>query len=204
MGNVKIVSYYTEGTPYKEVMERHLLPSLDLHGLDHHIGEVPDLGGWLANTQHKLAFLLEMLDTFPGHALVWLDADAEVLRHPSLLYEMEDHIDFAAHWMDWGLQWRGRENGRVEMLGGTMYLKNNQAVRNALGQAVALCGEDPELWEQRALQTVVAHQPDFSIYLLPASYCTVVLRDGTVPPRVRAPVILHHQASRKHRKKDER
>lgn len=88
------VSFYTKD--YAEPAER-LRKTLDAFHLPHEIVKVKSKGDWYANVRHKPAFLLEQMEAHRDvKRIVWLDADSEVMKFPTLLYEC-DH-DIAVHW----------------------------------------------------------------------------------------------------------
>ena len=92
------VAYHTPGTLAEEEAER-LRRSLDLHRLEHYLEAVPDQGSWLANTGYKPRFVAECLDRLPKRAVLSLDADTVVERHPDLFddYRKRTGCDLAVH-----------------------------------------------------------------------------------------------------------
>jgi hypothetical protein len=102
------VSYYTIGNGY-EAEAAELERSLNAHRLPHRIeGVVPNGWTWARATQYKAEFLRRMQLEHPDRPIVWLDADARVVRRPLLFDCLDCH--FAGHW------YRQRE-----LLSGTLY-----------------------------------------------------------------------------------
>ena len=78
------VSYFTENTPY-EMLADELRGSLDLLGMPHRIEPLPSRGDWVANTCLKAEFI-ENIWHNSHRPICWIDADAEVLRIPNIVY----------------------------------------------------------------------------------------------------------------------
>lgn len=157
-----------------------LVKTLDAFGLPHDVRELPDAGTWEMNCGRKASFLLSMRQRHPGKPLVWLDADARVIRPPTLFDELT--CDFAAHWKDGD-----------ELLSGTMFIGATEAAGELLEMWRIECEQNPTEWDQRALQRIINREPArWSIERLPASYTAIF--DAGMSEN---PVIEHRQASRR-------
>lgn len=157
-----------------------LIGSLDALGLAHDVRELPDAGSWELNCGRKAAFLQAMRASHPDCPLVWLDADARVLRPPTLFDELT--CDFAAHWKDGD-----------ELLSGTMFIGATDAAGELLETWRIECEQNPHEWDQKVLQRIINREPArWTTERLPASYTAIF--DAGMSEN---PVIEHRQASRR-------
>jgi hypothetical protein len=194
-----VVSYCTEGNGYREEAEARLLPSLRRFDCQHRLYIRPNWGSWRDNLFHKPAVIAEALDDYPGHTIVWLDGDAELVDDPVLF--RYPTADFACHF-------RTIATGR-KPAPNTIVLRNNDAVRQLLALWIAECDEarrDPDnlralpthrrdglVDDAALLQRVLSPPPPFvSIGELPLAYSSIF--DNVAVER---PVVLQHQASRR-------
>ena len=196
-----IISYYTENTPYEQVMNTRLRPSLEKWGLKHYIEAVPDFGDWYRNTSYKSKFVQKCLKKFQED-VVFLDSDATIEEYPELLYNMPDEVDVGVHYLDWCKFWRNQDGqNNMHMLSGTMFMRFNRDVLEVVEDWVEQCDNAIGTWEQKILQEILKETTAVNILDLPASYCAIVKSDGTIPEYVGEPVIKHWQASRQYKTK---
>lgn len=173
------IGFYTTGTPYaNEAAE--CIKSLESIGLDHEFVGVPNLGKWEWNCAIKPAVILRMMHKHVGRPLVYLDADARVHRYPTAFDVMPNGIDLACHF----------RNG-TELLSGTLYIGTTEQARWLVGEWLAKCASQPDVWDQKHLQNALAAWP-YKVHQLPAEYVRV-FDDDTMGDAV----ILHGQASRR-------
>ena len=99
------ISYATLNTPYIQVIESQLIPSPRSFKLPHYIEYITDKGNWNKNTNYKSTFILKMLNKHKC-PVIFLDADATILKFPSLFYEIPNDYDLCAHYLDWHKMWR--------------------------------------------------------------------------------------------------
>jgi hypothetical protein len=148
------ISYYTKNTPYEQVVNECLLPSLRTWGLGYDIEPIEDKGSWQLNTGYKCQFIKKMLDKHK-EGVTFLDADAIIKRKPILLDELKDY-DIAFHWLDWYLQWRSQQGGnKRELLSGTMLFNPTDTTYKLLDTWMKAVKNQPNQWEQRVLQEIV-------------------------------------------------
>ncbi len=181
-----VCAYFTDG--YAKEAEA-LKISLHAFGLPYHLRRFPTRGYWEANTRIKPEFLLDCLARFPGHDIVYLDADA-IVRAPLALFEC-----FAGDLGVFVVPDEAQLSHRY--LTGTLYLRNNAAVHAFVrswiqGQSSMVLGVD-----QDSFSAAMAQHTGLKVVPLPAAYVKIHDRGNEVP------VIEHFQASR-HRVKLQR
>ena len=88
-----IVTYYTAGTPYEEVVQ-YLLDSCSRLNLRIHAEALPSSGDWVLNCGKKGPFVQQCMERFDC-PLLWVDADAEIKRYPAIFENAP--FEFAAH-----------------------------------------------------------------------------------------------------------
>lgn len=180
-----ITSFYTIGTPYEDNIKT-LKSSLDKFNLKYVINGISSKGTWKANCVYRAKYLIEMMDKY-NDSMLWVDADAEILKYPSLLYDISDDVDLA---------WYDRNN--KEILLGTSYWKNSSEVKQLLLNWYETCNLNSNVISQREFMGLLGRKYNnkFTIQILPESYCHIFdTKDGTGED----PVIIHNQLSRKTR-----
>ena len=182
-----VVAFYTPS--YAKEAER-LKRSLRPWGMRRDIVEVPDLGSWQQNTQHKPQFLLDMLEKHAPHPILYLDADATLERYPALLDGMDERCDIAVHFRNWLSEGRNRPD---ELLSGTIYIANNDKMRALFESWIKSNEENPDTWDQKTLEMALKDS-DAVVEKLPAEYCAIF--DG-MPEAGNNPVVSQWQASRR-------
>ena len=192
MNKWMVVSYYTLGTFYERYAQQ-FIASMKEHNIVHHVAGVPNLHSWRKNTCYKPTFLAECLNSFPDVDIVWVDCDAEFKQYP-ILFDTID-CDIAVHNFERRLYLRHSKQ-QLEVLSGTVYLRNNEKVRGIVDAWVKECETNPNVWDQKSLEKVLHGE----YYQLPPEYCTI---ERTMH-RIKNPIILHHQASRLIRSRKEK
>lgn len=193
------ISFYTDFTPYKEVCESYFKPSVEKWDLKHHIYVVKDRGSWNSNTRYKAKLILKALNKYKED-VVFLDSDAEIVKYPKLLFNIPREYDIALHFLDWMKMWRNQDgHSQRELLSGTMFIRYSEKNIKLVKQWIQKDDISKETKEQKNFEQLVLNNPRYNIYDLPASYCAIKKRDGSISEYVRTPHIIHHQASRKFR-----
>lgn len=182
-------SFFTDAFYLREAWD--LVRSLQEHGLDYCVREVPDLRSWGSNTNHKPQFLLALDEEFPARPLVWLDADARVRRPPDLLCCLvEDQLAYHT--------WRG-PLGRHGACSGTVFLAPGEWRQRFLREWDAACRQASEhVWDQESM-ALAEKRLGIQHRELPQEYCWIFdLSQGTQRPTPgrELVVIEHMQASR--------
>lgn len=197
---MKVVSFYTKNTPYEQVANEFLLPTVKKFNLDYYVEAIEDLGSWDANTSYKSVFLLECLNKFK-EPICFLDADAEIIKYPELLYNLPKDFDFAYHLLNWNGHWRNNwdDTSNMHLLSGTLAIGYTDKARAVLNRFKKECPESVGKWEQRVLQDIIESTKELKVTLLPAEYCCVLMTDYSMPKYIKDPIIVHNQCSRKYR-----
>lgn len=177
-----VVSFYTLGTGYEREINERLVPSLRAHGLGHEVVGIESRGSWGLNIFQKAYVIADMLRKHPSRNIVWLDADAVVVRYPDL-FDTTD-CDFGCHF----------RYGR-KLSSGTMFLRNNEKVADLVShwvQVIEARGGDTSKTEQQLLLEILPAHTDLRIGRFPLEYSTIFDGEQTAEP-----VIVHYQASRR-------
>ena len=108
-----------------------------------------------------------------------------VLQEPKLFFQID--CDVAFH------RFKGKE-----LLSGTVFFKNTVKTVELLDRWIEINKENPEIFDQKNLDTAIKSISDISIIELPPEYCFIFDLSKDYYPRVN-PIIEHYQASRKFR-----
>lgn len=193
-----VIAYYTENTSY-EALAGNLKKTLDQFSLAHYIEAIEDLGSWEKNTHHKAYFIRDILNS-RNQDILYVDVDAQFKRYPDLIPTLD--CDIAYRTQDF--RWRADE-----ALSGTLFLRNNEKVKNfvnrwiQLNEATPAERMKPETWEQKNMQTAQREISDLVYYNFPPEYTFIYDHMKLMYPRT-SPVIEHYQESRNvHRKSNQ-
>jgi glutamate mutase epsilon subunit len=157
---MKIISYYTKGTPY-ELDGLSLKKTLTQFQLDFEIKNVSSLSSTKENRKQKSKIILdEMYNLSNGNILVYLDINARLTNIPTLLTSV--NYDISYHYIE-PLQ---------KILTNTLYFNINETTKNIVKQWVTL-NEDNDLSEQFNFQTVIKNNTNLNSYILPSNYCFI-------------------------------
>lgn len=191
---MKIISFYTQDTPYEENM-KVLWESLKKYDLDFCLRGYEDRGSWEENCGIKPEFIKYCLDRFKGEDLLYIDIDAEIISEPKLEY-FKDKEDPMFCLMQWDIEYEGKTFKDYELLSGSIYLPNNKLSHNIIDKWIYSQRVNKNEWDQKVLQEIL---PFFvkNVRILPYEYCYVL-------PHMKdfknvKPIIKHHQASRTHK-----
>lgn len=200
---MKIINYVTKKTPYVDVLEKTLLPSIKKFNLDYHIEYIDDLGSWSANTNVKSQFILDCLNKFK-EPVCFVDADGEFLKYPSLFDQLPSDFDIAFHLLNWFDLWRKQPENKsnMDLLSGTFCVNYTPKALAFMQRCIHNIKANPNKWEQITIQRTLDESPEIKVEYLPFSYCTVLLQNNTIPEHMIKKddvVVLHHQASRQYK-----
>jgi hypothetical protein len=191
------ISYYTEGY-YKTIIDKYLLPSLQKFNLPYKIYSKPNLHDWLQNGKQKFEIIYNRLINGEQN-IVFLDADAEIIRFPELFYKIPEEYDIGVHYLDWYLFWHGQPHQhKKELLGATIYINNNSNTQQLFKEVYHRIQHSSE-WGQKLLQQLIEKNKSIKIYNLPIEYCYI--KKGK--DHCKDAIIIQHQASRKIKNKEE-
>lgn len=177
-----VISFYTED--YVAEIAR-LWQSVIRYELPYIFERVEAQPTWIETVSYKPQFILNKLEELKS-PVVWIDADAEILRRPDLLYELENY--------DLAYYTRNRD-GYVEVLSGTMYLDYNPQVLSLVSVWATQAKQwaQSNVWEQKILQELLMVR-ELKTFKLPVGYCQIFDQ----PDMLKEPgVVRHYQASRK-------
>lgn len=188
-----LVSFFTKGTGYE--LEIHRLErSAVRFGFEYDFYAQEDLGSWRANIHDRIRILKHFLDKYPTRDILYVDADGEIQQYPELFDNFEADfgickIDRSHYWKDW----KTFHHEQFEYLGGTMYLANNERVRNFLNLWDRLDAPMETKLSQHTMINAIRQLEYLNIKLLPLTYCQIfdtMADEGN-------PVVEHFQASRR-------
>lgn len=193
-----IVSWYTIDTPYKEILDTHLLPTLIKFDLPHKIYPMEASKNWVQNTNLKSLVIEKALEEIDSDILV-LDADCKINSYPTLLDEIPMEFDAGFFYLDW-MKWYQKGTAKNELCSGTLFFRNRPKIKKlVLDWKELTIKNNGKLVDQRFLELALKVNPGIKIFELPVSYCWInSMPDGTEPLAKRPePVIIeHYQASR--------
>lgn len=181
------VAYFTLNTPYEEEA-RALKETLDFFHLENRILGVENQRNWQKNTHHKAIFIQQMQKENPDRNLVYLDADARVMKYPSIFDTL--NCDFAGHFFD------SIALNRLELLGSTLFFGSTDNAKLLVSKWIERNLAFPLSWDQKNLQDVILRIPGLKIEELPSTYVQIfdlMFYEGE-------PVISQTQASRRLKK----
>ena len=196
MNNFIVCVYATKDTPYVQIAESTILPSMKaIEGLKYSYSVVPNLGSWKKNTAYKATFAMEMLNKYPESNIVLLDADCKINNYPSLFDNIPEQYNIASHLLDWAT-WYQNGTTTKEFLTGTLFLRNCERTKYLVEKWIDGCEATNE-WEQKVLAKVLVDYKE-QILNLPLAYCYInSLPDGREPHvKIDNPTIIHYQSSR--------
>lgn len=180
-GEFRIVTYYTEDTPYQKEASR-LVESCLRWGYSVTSIGLPSTGDWIRNCNQKPRVIWEEMQRDPRTPLLWLDADAFVMRPLDLLKEMGAVAVY-------------RHEG-LEVASGTVFLRPSYSCVRRLVKSWMERAESQAKWPDQPILGKLLREQKPPTTWLPQSYCKIYWArdfDGTSG----FPAILQKQLSRK-------
>lgn len=184
-----VVSFYTKNTSYEKEAEG-LIASCERLSLPYDIEAIDSLGTWDKNCCQKPSFLLRKLQKHK-QPIVWVDADAVILKKPTLFDNLE--YDIAAMVVE-----ELPMDDDSKILSGTLYCNNTPQVHTFLQSWHDECqrllkeAKGSVVWDQAALRNALTNAKDLSLASLPPSYAAIFDCYADLDNAV----IVHCQASR--------
>jgi len=199
LNSLVFVSFVTKNSPYIEIMEKYLIPSLKKFNLSYDIDYIKDKGSWLKNVRYKSEFIKKMLLKHK-QAIVSLDADSEIIQYPILFDKLEQY-DMSFHYLDWYRYWRNKKGKSQRIaLGGTIYFNYNKNVLTFVDEWIKQQKRTNNYAQTDMQKISEKFKTILKIYDLPIEYCVIIKRNNTVPSYVKNIVIKQYQLSRKIKK----
>lgn len=176
-----IVSFYTEGTPYKADADR-LAKSVADRGMTASIFPVPDKGDWELNCNCKAAVVRDALKQHP--AVLFLDSDCWLKEDIPFFDGLKCDIAldivrpdrlrvgwFAQRWKHHiyrrGCMWNS----------GIVYIRRNPRTLELMDRWVEMCARRPKVWDQINLQNA-ARGMELDVRDIPPDYRAARARIG--------------------------
>ncbi len=192
-----IYSFYTEDSPYREIINKYLIASINKleKRIPLEIIKAQNFHHWGKNVAQKPLIILQLLDEGKDN-IAFIDADATIEQYPQLFHDIPEEYDIAYYTLDWD-SWYKNESHIKELISSTMYFRNRDKVKSVCREWYAKA-EDGSIWEQKILEGILEKRKDIKIFELPIEYCYIkTLPSGKEPHvKVEKPVIIQHQISR--------
>lgn len=187
-----VCAFYTKDTFYEEEA-KELIETADRFGLKYDIRGYESRGTWVRNASIKPEFIHAMLLEHPDDNILYVDVDARFRQYPSLYDDFNG--DIGVHYREKKRAQKGRE-----LLSGTIFLRNNEAVRKLVKTWIDYQQAQQNTWDQRVLDQVIEeHAKALGVRVVntPPQYTQIFDSMRECGP----PVIEHMQASRRARKR---
>lgn len=180
----QIISFHTND-PHYTAEAQGLIESCKRLDLPLSCGILQSQGSWEANCAMKGNYVADALALW-RRPLLWLDADAVVLKVPTL-FENPD-FEFAIYF----------HQPKQEFVSNTVYFAYTPRVINLVEEWAWRCEREPQVWDQKHLQAAWMSMPKNErpkTFFLPFGYAKIVNRtyEGEV-------FIQQNQASRRFKK----
>jgi len=137
-------------------------------GRPNRIQKVDDTGSWKKNIRRKPTIIVEMMAEAKEYdSVVWLDADAILLKDPVLFDTITEEVGFHFY--------KRKKVGDTEPLGGTMFFQNTKRVRKFLSVWAKKVAKTPIHMKRPDQQFMRTMLPDskLSVFKIPAIYSQV-------------------------------
>ena len=188
-----VISGYTLNTDYEQEV-KDLESDLKRFNLPYKLYGYESRGDWTKNTMVKAELIQRALKEYPNEDVIWLDADAVIVKEPTLFHELKDKtFDICCHYL------KTRYNPN-ELLSGTIIFRNNDIVNSLVDDWV---NDSEEVnWDQKILQKYVdgKYEGKLKKLALPIEYIKIKPRNVSSARSLEC-VIGHKQMSREQRHK---
>lgn len=153
------ISYYTIDNGYKEEAER-LIRSLEKFKLPYYCEGILSGGkDWDEITKRKPILILKVLNMLPDRDVVWIDADAVILKLPTDLFDLE--VDFACCYKN-----------KRKLHSALLFFKNNNIARNICEDWIQENKKKQKYrtGDQKHLENIIDRTSSYHTHVLPNSY----------------------------------
>lgn len=201
----RIVSYYTRGTIYENIMVNYLMPCLDLFLIPNAIYALEDTGSWETNACFQPSIIWRAMKTWPNDKIVWIDSDVIVRAYPSLFDEIPARCDLGLYYRKYEDHYgdvpanMGITTPKPELNTGVIWFNNTPKMVQFVEEWMARCSKDGGKNHRLHLTELVDDRlcNDLSFFLLPRSYAYIGEReDGNIPAiPLKDPIIVQFTAS---------
>ena len=200
-----VVAFYTLNNMYEEEV-KGLIESCEKFNIRIVTRGYESRGRWARNCAIKPEFLLDMLEEH-NEDVLYLDADARI-RKPPVLFMNEFNHDIGIHIMNYHKGSNTREGGLGpislggkaitcgKVLSGTIYLKNNERVKNMVRRWIKDQILHPHKWDQKTLKHILSTECgdlNLDICNIPPNYTHMI---GPAMANFGDPIIEHMQVSK--------
>jgi hypothetical protein len=188
-----IISGYTINTDYEQEV-KDLESDLKRFNLDYKLYGYESRGDWTKNTMVKAELIQRALNEFPSEDIIWLDADAIILKNPTFFHCLKNmEFDICCHYLK-------TSYNPNELLSGTIIFRNNDIVKSLVNDWVN--DNSGVNWDQKILQKYVdgKYVDKLKKLNLPEEYIKIRPRSVSNARNLNC-VIGHKQMSREQRHK---
>ncbi len=167
-----VVAFFTRNSIY-EMEKNRLLRSAQRLGLAIDAEPIASSGSWVRNASMKPSVLVAMRRKHRG-PMLYVDVDAVFHRDPwPALTELD--CDIAAYYEPEG-----------HLLSGTLFINQTPAAAALLQAWAQACAENPDEWDQRVLERLLADdaaraEPRYRLARLPVAYCWIFDKTDNAP-----------------------
>jgi len=201
---------YTQKTDYyKDAMA--LYESCQKLGVFMEAMPYKSFGSWQANAHYKGSLVLSSLKRHPTINIVWVDADALVLKYPKLFDELD--CDIAGYHAEWPLN-----SGKMCFCSGTLFFRNCPAILELVKNWAIWSMQNvnnKKMLEQDYLGQLIKSSnlvyqelpPEYCMVVapnpVPANWAPYIVKPGPIRDDVKIEdvVVMHTWGSRRHWKK---
>lgn len=183
---MKVVVYYTTNTPYEQEVQE-FIKTAEKFETDYKVYAVSSENDWFKNCALKPKIIKRALEELQEDVL-YLDSDARILRTLPLI---ESNVP---GFCVWDAPWRPQE-----LLSGTIYFPNTQLSHEIIDEWIEAQNNPnwKEILHQRKLEKIVKDKAHIK---LDHDWVNIAgKRPGSYMLKTENPIILHTQASRRHR-----
>lgn len=170
--------YTTKSEYFKDAMK--MFESCHRFGIGAEIMPYKSFGSWRANANYKGNLVLSALKRHPLVNIVWVDADAAILKYPKLFDDYP--YDIGVYFAEWPL-----DSGKKKCSNGTIFFKNTPEVRQFVSEWAAWSMQNPTKSQQDKFGEMLKAS-NLNWGELPPEYCMVVAPDPV--PKIFKPHIV--------------